>query len=59
MVPIFKAGEPTDIANYRPISILPVASKIVEKVITELLTDFLNSERGLLHPMQFGFRKIH
>ena len=31
VVPIFKAGEPTDVANYRPISILPVASKIAEE----------------------------
>lgn len=56
LVPIFKAGEPTDVANYRPISILPVASKIAEKVVTEQLTDFLNTGQTL-HPMQFGFRK--
>jgi len=56
LVPIFKAGELTDVANYRPISILPVISKITEKVVTEQLTDFLNSEQ-ILHPMQFGFRK--
>lgn len=56
LVPIFKAGEPTDVANYRPISILPVALKIAEKVVTEELTDFLNSGQ-ILHPMQFGFRK--
>lgn len=31
-------------------------SKITEKVVTEQLTDFLNSEQ-ILHPMQFGFRK--
>lgn len=57
IVPIFKASEPTDVANYRPISILPVASKIAEKVVIEQLTDFLNSGQALLHPMQFGFRK--
>ena len=43
--------------NYRPISILPVASKIAEKVVTEQLIDFLNSGQALFHPMQFGFRK--
>lgn len=26
---------------------------------TEQLTDFLNSGQAVLHPMQFGFRKIH
>lgn len=38
---------------------MPVASKIAEKVVTEQLTDFLNSGQALLHPMQFGFRKNH
>ena len=32
IVPIFKKGEPTDIGNYRPISILPTLSKILEKL---------------------------
>ncbi len=30
VTPIFKSGERSDMANYRPISILPVVSKIVE-----------------------------
>ena len=28
---IFKSGDPKNIANYRPVSILPVLSKILEK----------------------------
>ena len=28
---IFKSGDPADVSNYRPISILPVVSKVVEK----------------------------
>ena len=59
VVPIFKAGEPTEVKNYRPISILPVVSKITEKVVAEQLTTFLNSGQDSLHPMQFGFRKNH
>ena len=33
VVPLFKSGKTTDLDNYRPISILPVASKILEKVL--------------------------
>ena len=40
VVPIFKTGEPTEVNNYRPISILPVVSKIAEKVVAEQLTAF-------------------
>ena len=59
VTPIYKAGNQTDIANYRPISILPIISKIMENVVTEQLVDFLNTGRVSVHPMQFGFRKHH
>lgn len=58
IIPIHKAGNKQDINNYRPISILPVLSKPLEKVVTEQLTQHLEDE-GLLHPMQFGFRANH
>ena len=57
--PIYKAGKQTDIANYQPIRILPIISKIMEKVVTEQLVNFLNTGHVSLHPMQFGFRKHH
>ena len=59
MTPIFNAGEPTDVANYRLISILPITSKIIEKVVTVQRVDFLNIGHVSLHPMQFTFRKYH
>lgn len=58
VTPIHKAGDKQDIDNYRPISILPVVSKALEKVVVEQLTQHLEAE-GLLHPMQFGFRANH
>ena len=54
VTPIFKSGIKSDISNYRPISILPIVSKIAEKWVTHL-----NKYRLLLHPMQFGFRVHH
>ena len=45
----------SDVNNYRPISILPVLSKILEKHVHDSLMEFLNSHE-LLHKTQSGFR---
>lgn len=55
MVPIFKAGDSNDPGNYRPISLLPIFSKILEKVIARQLSRFLE-ENYLLSKTQHGFR---
>ena len=56
--PIHKSGSKTDTANYRPISLLPVFSKIFEKAIHRRLTEFLDTNNSLYN-YQFGFRKQH
>ena len=56
ITPIHKSGSKQDIDNYRPITVLPVCSKIFEKCIHQQLSQFLE-ERKLLSPTQFGFRK--
>ncbi len=43
IIPIFKANDPTLYSNYRPISILPTLSKILEKVIHKRLYGYMNS----------------
>ena len=55
VIPVFKAGDVKSVTNYRPISILPVFSKIFEKVIYKRLDDFL-AKNEILHKNQFGFR---
>ena len=40
---LFKTGDRTDASNYRPISILPTMSKILEKLVHSQFYDFLNS----------------
>ena len=37
VIPIFKKGDSTQFTNYRPISILPVISKVLEKIIYKQL----------------------
>ncbi|KAK9878117.1 hypothetical protein WA026_021134 [Henosepilachna vigintioctopunctata] len=54
--PILKRGNPTDVDNYRPISILPTFSKIVEMAIAEQLISFLN-KNNYMTDAQFGFRQ--
>jgi hypothetical protein len=39
--PLFKKGEKNEITNYRPISLLPSFSKIIEKIIYNRLVSYL------------------
>lgn len=59
VTPIFKSGDRLEASNYRPISILPVLSKVAEKVVIKHLKTFLNTSNFGLHCMQFGFRANH
>jgi hypothetical protein len=56
VLPIFKNGDKDQIKNYRPISLLPSFSKILEKVIHRRLFKFLTNN-NLLFASQYGFRK--
>lgn len=55
VTPVFKKGDRTLIANYRPISILPFFSKVIEKCIERRLSKYL-SKFNILSTHQFGFR---
>lgn len=54
--PIFKAGDKQKFTNYRPISMLPFLSKILERLLYNRLVEFL-STNNILSDHQFGFRK--
>ncbi len=43
VVPLFKSGKITDLDNYRPISILPVASKILERAVPYSIVQLFNN----------------
>ena len=54
IVPIHKKGSTTDKANYRPISLLPVVSKVFERLIAKQINPFINT---WLSKYLCGFRK--
>ena len=56
IVPVFKAGNKKVLNNYRPISILPAFSKILEKLASVRLINFLESQ-DILYKHQYGFRQ--
>ena len=58
VTPLFKNGPHEEVNNYRPISILPVLSKVLEKHVHESLSEFLHTY-NLLHKTQSGFRAQH
>ena len=55
---IYKKGDPQLLDNYRPISTLPIFSKIFEKLIYTRIYDFLVA-KNVLYEKQFGFRRNH
>ena len=57
-VPIYKSGEKNYFTNYRPISLLPIFSKILEKILYLHITNHLE-QHDILQNSQFGFRKRH
>lgn len=53
---IHKSGDKDNISNYRPISILPILSKVFENLINNRIRNFLTSFSAL-SPAQYGFQK--
>ena len=56
--PLFKKGSKTDPSNYRPISLLPLLSKVFERVVLDQSEEFLSLNK-ILYDYQSGFRKNH
>ena len=56
IIPLYKGGNKTDVSNYRPVSLLPLPGKILEKIAHARLTLFLERER-VISDNQGGFKK--
>ena len=55
VIPIFKSGEKCVFTNYRPVSLLPQFSKLLEKLFCARLDKFI-SKSNILCEGQYGFR---
>ena len=58
VTPIFELGKNENLTNYRPISVLPCFSKILERIMYSRLYEYL-TKNNLLFDKKFGFRKRH
>ena len=56
VVPLFKKSDKTETGNYRPVSILNIVSKVLERVIYDQFEGFLLQNK-LLFEYQSGFRR--
>lgn len=54
--PLYKKGERNDMNNYRPVTLIPVLSKIIEKAMYNKIYSFVTQFK-ILKEQQFGFRK--
>ena len=55
VTPVYKKGDKQQINHYRPISLLPICGKILEKIIFNQLYSFLTNN-NLITKNQSGFR---
>ena len=58
VIPLFKKDDPKLLKNYRPISLLPTTSNVIEKIIFTQLSTYFN-ENKLIFDNQYGFRPKH
>ena len=58
IVPLHKGGDSKDVNNFRPVSLLPIQGKLIEKIVHQrMMAHFENN--SLLDQRQGGFRKNH
>ncbi|KAI5727884.1 hypothetical protein M8J77_008146 [Diaphorina citri] len=58
VVPLNKVGNPSSCADYRPISLLPLLSKGLEKIVVQQILSFVETH-NIVDPYQSGFRRFH
>ena len=58
IIPLLKKDDPLEPKNYRPVAILCILSKIIERAIFIQIVDFMN-RNNLFHPNHHGFRAHH
>ena len=56
VIPLYKGGDREMVGNYRPVSLLPLPGKLLEKIVHDRISKFFE-ETDFLSPNQGGFRK--
>ena len=56
--PLYKKGSKTNPENFRPISLLPLISKVIERIVYDQVDNFV-LQNNILNNYQSGFRKNH
>ena len=57
VVPLYKSGDKRLLSNYRPVSVLPVFSKFLDKAVYNRLIRFFDKYEILCNN-QYGFRNV-
>ena len=58
VIPLLKKGDPLDPQNYRPVALLSILSKVLERVIFKQVVEYVE-KNSLLHPSHHGSRAHH
>ena len=58
ILPFYKKGSKTNPENFRPISLLPLTSKIIERIVYDQVDNLL-LQNNIVYNYQSGFRKNH
>ena len=58
VIPLYKKGDSLDPKNFRPVAMLSILSKIMEKVVFIQIIEYMESNK-LVHPFHHGFRANH
>ena len=58
VIPIYKKDDPEVFSNYRPVSVLPCFSKILERIMFNRCMNYID-KNNILNEKQFGFRSNH
>ena len=54
ITPVYKSGDKSQVINYRPISLLCIISKVLERLVYDKLSAFI-MKHNIIHDSQFGF----
>ena len=59
VAPILKEGDKTEKSNYRPISVLPIISRLFERLVANQLYQHMNDNDDYFSSEQSGFLRLH